>query len=738
MMFNFLNGKAVRITAALTAALILITSCSNGSSDSDNSSTSTSGNNPSSPSASKEWSYSQMAMGGGGFVTGVFSTSEEGLYYARTDVGGAYRWDKEQDKWVSLSYNITEEDRGLMGIDGMAIDPDDPKNIWLLAGTSYFSNGKSCIMISKDYGNTFETVDVTELIKVSGNGMGRQNGERIAVDPKDKNILYAGGRTGGLIKSTDGGKTWAPLTSLSDITKVETANANGICTLAIDPSSDDGSKCTRIYAGISKNGEDNVFVSNDAGETWKAVSDLPTDLFPQRMRLDGQGNLLITYGNAEGPWNSGTGGIRRLNIESGKTEDISPDNLTFGDVAVDPKDPKRMVAVTECVWKPQPNGSHGDEFYITTDGGSSWKSINGNMTMSAGEAEWVADYAMHWCGCLMIDQFDENKIKVISGNGIFACDNIWDEAPAFYFDSKGIEETVPTELITVPDGRIITSVMDYDGFVNTDAFKYGTIHSGKASSMTDIAIAFENTDVMVKCGGDGKSVGFFYTVDGGKKWQKAKTAPVDGAKEGVVGVTADGKRFIWAPSGAPAVYYSDDQGESWNTSEGIFITNDIVCDTVNPDYVYAATGSGFYVSSDGGKTFEKTIGLLTEARITVVPGKEGVVYIPSMGLQYSEDHGATFTKLGNAAGCTGIGVGRGKTDSDPDVVYIWGKPTVDDIVGIYMSEDRGETWTPVTQGTMQFGGMGNGKFIKGDCNTYGRCYISTVGLGVIVCDMKNK
>ena len=34
------------------------------------------------------WKFSQVAMGGGGFVSGVFATSEEGLYYARTDVGG--------------------------------------------------------------------------------------------------------------------------------------------------------------------------------------------------------------------------------------------------------------------------------------------------------------------------------------------------------------------------------------------------------------------------------------------------------------------------------------------------------------------------------------------------------------------------------------------------------------------------------------------------------------------------
>ncbi|MDE7280380.1 MAG: hypothetical protein K2N36_01395, partial [Ruminiclostridium sp.] len=365
--------KTAAATALATAAVLLLTSCSGGDKKPDStdqpSNTSGTGQTSVNDPVSTNWSYSQMAMGGGGYVTGVFSTSEEGLYYARTDVGGAYRFDKDQNKWVSISYNITSDDVGLMGIDGMAIDPEKPSRIFLLAGTSYFSNGKTCIMISEDYGKTYETVDVTELIKAHGNGMGRQNGERIAIDPVDHNILYVGGRTGGMIKSTDGGKTWTALKGLSDVTKTETANANGICTIAVDPDSSDGSKCSRIFAGISKDEESNVFVSEDGGESWKAVEGLPDKWFPQRMRLDGQGGLLVTYGNAEGPWNSGQGALVRLNIASGAVEDISPADQTIGDIAIDKNDPNKMVAVTECVWVAQPNGAYGDAFYPTKEGG---------------------------------------------------------------------------------------------------------------------------------------------------------------------------------------------------------------------------------------------------------------------------------------------------------------------------------------------------------------------------------
>lgn len=718
----FIRKNLLKLSALLTAAAMLA-ACTGGN-DGNN------GNDGGAATPEGDWSYSQLAMGGGGYVTGVFSTSQEDLYYARTDVGGAYRWDEGQGKWISLSYGVTEENVGMMGIDGLAVDPDEPNKLYLVAGTSYFSSGRTWVLISDDYGDSFEEVEVTDLISASGNGMGRQNGERIAIDPVNNDILYLGGRTGGLIKSTDGGRTWTAVQSLSDAAAVN--SGSGVCTVAVDTDSSDGSACLRIFAGISKSGENNVFVSEDGGESWTAVSGLPTNLVPQRMRLDGRGGLIIVYADSEGPWGgSGTGGIMRLNIGSGEVEDISPANRSFGDVAISPDDPDKMVAVTENVWTEQPNGAYGDEFYVTSDGGAAWHCINESMTFTTGEIDWIANAAIHWCGCLAISPFFDSQIKVTSGNGIFACDNIWASAPEFHFDSKGIEETVPMGLATIPGGPIVTAVLDYDGFVNDDPFTYGDVHNSQAGSMTDIAVAYGNADVWVKCGKDG---GFWYTLDAGATWQKAKSDPVSGAGGGVVGVSADGSRFFWAPDGSFSLYYTDDNGGSWAQSSGIYVTASIAGDPVNSDYIYASSSGSFYVSSDKGATFTETFTAMSSSmKIAVVPGKEGVLYLPAMGLQKSTDHGQSFTRIDSAAGCLGVGVGKGMSDSQ-EAVYIWGRPTSEDPMGIYWSTDDGKSWRQVN-GDYQFGGMGNGYFIKGDANVCGRCYISTVGLGVVVCSL---
>ena len=78
------------------------------------------------------WTYGQVAVGGGGFVTGVFSTCEEGVFYARTDVGGAYRWDDSTKQWRSLNYWVSEDDVGLMGISAIAVDPSNAAKVYLM------------------------------------------------------------------------------------------------------------------------------------------------------------------------------------------------------------------------------------------------------------------------------------------------------------------------------------------------------------------------------------------------------------------------------------------------------------------------------------------------------------------------------------------------------------------------------------------------------------------------------
>ena len=53
--------------------------------------------------ATAEFNWSNVSMGGGGFVSAVIASPvDKGLFYARTDVGGAYRWNESTARWESM------------------------------------------------------------------------------------------------------------------------------------------------------------------------------------------------------------------------------------------------------------------------------------------------------------------------------------------------------------------------------------------------------------------------------------------------------------------------------------------------------------------------------------------------------------------------------------------------------------------------------------------------------------
>lgn len=73
----------------------------------------------------------------------------------------------------------------------MCIDPTDDDTIYLLCGCAYFSDAKTEIFRSRDGGETFDRIDVTDLIQVHGNGEGRQFGKRLRLTRTTRTLSTA-------------------------------------------------------------------------------------------------------------------------------------------------------------------------------------------------------------------------------------------------------------------------------------------------------------------------------------------------------------------------------------------------------------------------------------------------------------------------------------------------------------------------------------------------------------------
>ncbi len=680
------------------------------------------------------YTWDSVAIGGGGFVSAVLpSAAEQGVVYARTDVGGAYRW--TGDRWVALLDWVSEDQTGLLGVDALASDPRDASKVYLLAGIAYHNGGRTAVLRSHDYGKTFAATDVTAQFKTHGNGAGRNNGERLAVDPGAGNVLYVGTRADGLFRSDDFGATWKRLPGL-DVTS--TPNGAGIAFVVPDPASvKEGAAGTaqRLFVGVSRPGT-NLFRSDDGGATFTPMDATPDGLMPQRAALDGAGHLYVTFANGAGPHPRGAepmdrGAVRKYGIAARSSQDVTPKPgmpAAYSGISIDRNDPRRLLASTISLYAPQGKNkgdAKGDRLFLSTDGGATWTDLVARgFEMDRAGVSWVQGHAIHWASTIAFDPFDARTAWVTSGNGVFKSSNL-DAVPTVWrFDVRGIEETVPLGLVSRAGAPLVSTIGDYDGFVHVDLKQYGRIHEPQMGTTFGLASAGAQPRVLARAG---KSI--YVTRDGGAAWRKARG--MNGIK-GQLALSADGKVLLHSPEKSKTTFVSADDGDTWTPARGIEGVRP-VADPVDANRFYAYQDGAFLASSDAGRTFAPKA-RLPEGGSDVVraaPGRAGDVWVALKdgGLARSIDGGATFAMLGDVTYAGAVGFGKAEREGGYPAVYLWG--TVDGLRGIWRSTDEGNEWVRINDDAHQYGGPGDGRFISGDMNVFGRVYMSTAGRGIV-------
>ena len=711
--------------------------------------------------ASEPYTWNSMAIGGGGFVSGIItSKTQAGLMYARTDVGGAYRWDVAAAKWIPLMDFASDQEQGMFGVESLALDPQNPATVYAYCGINYFNSGRTFILRSTDYGATFTQVDVTAQFKAHGNGMGRGNGEKLQVDPNNSTTLYCGTRSNGLWKSTNSGTTW---TNLAGLPVTATPNGNGVSFVLLDNTTAVGGATQRVFAGISRNGGvgANFYRSEDAGTTFAAVSNpgLAAGMMPQRAVQAG-GNLYLSYGNGSGPYGTtfaatnnlpasaepyDAGQIWKYNIAAGTWTNLTPTtgvNRAFGGLSVDRINPNRIIISTTNSYQqqgPSSSSPYGDRFFLTTDGGATWTDVvaRGFSTNPDG-VTWVLNSSIHWAGCIEFDPFVTNRVLVTSGNGIFVNDDITATAGVWKFFVKGLEETVPLNLVSIPAGPVVSVIGDYDGFRHTDAAQYAPIHQPRIGTTRGLSYAALNPNKVVRVGGSTvANTRIFLSTDMGVTW--TATATTNGVS-GQAALSADGNTLVHSPTASTVSYRSTDNGATWTTCSGLTVNEARpVADAVNSSkfYAYSPTNGAVLVSTDGGATFAQSNATALANNgskvIRTVPGREGHLWVPLYGggLTRSTNSGTTFTRVNASAltYCAAVGIGKAALGATYETVYVYG--TVGGRVGVYRSTDEGATWVRVNDDAHEYGGPANGQFVVGDMNIYGRVYMSTAGRGVV-------
>ncbi len=438
---------------------------------------------PSAP--SQAYTFKSVVTGtSGGYMPGIiFNETQANLIYARTDMGGAYRWNEASQSWTQLLNWVSTDMWNDTGVDALATDPVDPNRLYLLAGTytNAWAPTLGAILRSTDKGNTFTRIGLP--FKVGANMLGRALGPRLVIDPNKNSNLWLGARSGnGLLRSTDFGSTWTQV-SFPDVGQysqvpgdVYQGDIMGIAWIAIDKSTGTpGNASQTLYVGVGDPTGANIYRSTNGGTSWSALpgqltcslsgstvtcsngvswtntndacpNHMGQGLIPHHGTISPDGFLYVNYSNTLGPYDGDIGEIYKLNIATGAWTRITPvipgangdcsngvlDRLTgFGGLAIDRQNPQRLLVSELNRWWPDAN------LWRSTDGGATWS--------SAWTESWPPNFNAHYNG------------PDISS------------APWLNFDGKVYEGDPPS---SVKLGWMIGDIQ-IDPF-NSDRFFYGT------------------------------------------------------------------------------------------------------------------------------------------------------------------------------------------------------------------------------------------------------------------------
>lgn len=675
------------------------------------------------------YTWKSVQVGGGGYVTGIiFHPAQQNLLYARTDMGGAYRWDNANTKWIPLTDHLVRSNSDYMGILAMAVDPSDVNRVYMLCGKytqSWAGNG--ALLSSTNQGNSWTINPVS--FKVGGNEVGRGVGERLAVDPNLGSILFAGTSgdyPSGLYKSTNYGASFSAVSSFP-----QTGVINFI--KFIKSSGTTGNPTQTIYVAAGVNGS-SLYKSTNGGTSWALVPGQPAGQQATRASLNGN-IMYIVYSTNNGPNNgTGTGSVYKLDITTDTFTNITPSGATnFGGISVDPQNVNNVVVTSLFQWQTN------DPIFYSTNGGTTWTNKSLQATYVRTTSPYTSSINPHWATDIQIDPFNSNIAIWNTGYGVWRCTNLQSASVTWNFNDVDLEETVPMQIISPPSGAPLLSAMgDVDGFRHDDLDVSPPLGRYNPKKGTTLSIAFaENVPLKIVKAYNVSPYGA-YSTDGGTTWTDFASYPAGTTAGGsrAIAISANGNNIVWSPTGA-SVSYSTNNGSTWTACGGSPPSGfSPVADRVNSNkfYIYDGVNGRMWVSTNGGATFAQgATGLPTvpswapaDGSCAAVPGNEGHLFITTEagGLYRSTDSGATATKVSSVTAAYRVGFGKALTTYP--TIFLHG--IVSGTTGFFMSTDQGATWTRINDDTHQYGYVHQ---IIGDPRVYGRCYVSAEGRGIV-------
>jgi len=278
------------------------------------------------------------AFTSGRVIAFAVDPSNAARYYVASASGGVWKTINNGTTWTPVF-----DREGSYSIGWIVLDPKNPLTVWVGTGENNsqrsvsYGNG---VYRSDDGGKTWRNVGLRASEHIG----------RIAIDPKDSNIVYVAaqgplwgpGGDRGLYKTTDGGKTWKQILKISENT--------GVTEVVIDPQNPETiyaasyQRRRHMFTLIDGGPESAIYKSTDAGATWNRLrAGLPAGDMGRIGLAISPVDSNVIYATIES--GDRRGGIFRSGDRGGsweKRNDFDAGAMYYARIVADPKDVDRI------------------------------------------------------------------------------------------------------------------------------------------------------------------------------------------------------------------------------------------------------------------------------------------------------------------------------------------------------------------------------------------------------------